>query len=48
MRHSRCVIQLGRGYFVQDKTQLSYVFIIILKIRFGLDNGPSSGHKTYI
>ena len=50
----RCVIpvllylQLRRVFFVQVKTQLSCdVFIIILTC-FGLDNGPSSGHKTYI
>jgi len=37
------------GVFIQVKTQLSYdVFIIILTTYFGLDNGPSSGHKTYI
>jgi len=40
--------ELRRVFFVQVETQLSYnVFIIILKC-FGLDNGPSSGHKTYI
>ena len=51
----RCVIpvvlytQLRRGFFVQVKTQLSYdVFIIILTTCFGLDKGPSSGHKIYI
>ena len=39
----------GGGVFAQVKTQLSYyVFIIILTTCFGLDNGPSSGHKTYI
>jgi len=42
-------IEEGVGGVVQVKTQLSYdVFIVILTTCFGLDNGPSSGHKTYI
>ena len=50
MLDPRCVIySIEEGFFVQVKTRLSYdVSIIILMTCFGLDNGPSSGHKTYI
>lgn len=43
--------ELRKGVFCssQVKTELNYdVFIIKLTTCFGLDSGPSSGHKTYI
>jgi len=43
------VLGSGGGASLQVKTQLVMMFfIIMLTACFGLDNGPSSGHKTYI
>jgi len=44
-----CYIYNTGRVFVQVETQLSYdIFVIILSICFGLENGPSSGHNTRI